>query len=188
MKCPNCNTAELGRSVRAHHYTECGLANIFLKNIEVDTCPACGEEVIHVPAIADLHRLIARRLVTKQGALAPDEIRFLRKQLGWGADDFARQMFVTEGTVAAWEGGRARLGEAHEILLRMFVATREPKTEYDSERGEPDVQPHAKELLEAITKATRPPPRLDFRHKRDAMPAWLCDEIGRRGGRGTSVS
>jgi hypothetical protein len=52
----------------------------------------CGEIVAEIPVIRQLLSLIARDLVEKPKALAPEEIRFLRKRLGQKQVDFANQI------------------------------------------------------------------------------------------------
>jgi len=60
---------------------DCGLSDVYLVGIRYFVCE-CGETVAEIPAIRQLLSLIARDLVEKPKALAPEEIRFLRKRLG----------------------------------------------------------------------------------------------------------
>src|SRR5262249_15803144 len=89
MKCPQCNGAELEVRRQNHSYRESGLDNIVLLDVDVRHCPACGEDLISLPRLSELHRAIALALINKAARLTPAEIRYLRKTLGWSGTDFA---------------------------------------------------------------------------------------------------
>jgi DNA-binding transcriptional regulator YiaG len=62
-----------------------------------------AEVVAEIPAIRQLLSLIARDLMEKPKALAPEEIRFLRKRLGQKQVDFANQIGVRPETLSRFE-------------------------------------------------------------------------------------
>jgi putative zinc finger/helix-turn-helix YgiT family protein len=128
MKCPQCRH-EMVRKTENHRYTESGLPNVVLVGIEVRRCQQCGEEVVSIPHIEDLHQTIAMTLIRHPGRLVPDEIRYLRKWLGWAGVDFAKHMGVTPETVSRWESGKPMGGTA-ERLLRLAVAHGQPTDAY----------------------------------------------------------
>ena len=64
-------------------YAECGLSNVIVDGIEVGECQRCEETPTGIPAIEGLHRAIAGAVIDKKGRLAPEEIKFPRKSLGW---------------------------------------------------------------------------------------------------------
>jgi putative zinc finger/helix-turn-helix YgiT family protein len=116
---------------KAYRYAECGLPHVILENaVEVATCPKCGETYTGIPAIERLHRVLAAALIRKKRRLAPEEIRFLRKSLGWSGVDFAKHMGATPETVSRWENGKAPMGAQADRLLRLLVARETPITEY----------------------------------------------------------
>jgi hypothetical protein len=41
---------------KRYHYTECGLDNVYLENVEVRVCPACGLESPRIRSV-DTHAL-----------------------------------------------------------------------------------------------------------------------------------
>jgi putative zinc finger/helix-turn-helix YgiT family protein len=132
MKCPQCGHAM--KTARANYlYKECGLPNVTLVGIEVSRCPECGEHEAVIPKIEQLHRAIATSLARKVPGLTPDEIRFLRKHLGWSGGDFAAHMGVSAETVSRWENGAVNMGPAAERLLRLAALTREPAGDYSLE-------------------------------------------------------
>jgi putative zinc finger/helix-turn-helix YgiT family protein len=120
------------RKTENHRYTESGLPNVVLVGVEVEHCQNCGEILVSIPNIEGLHRAIAMELIRHPGRLAPNEIRFLRKWLGWSGVDFAKHMGVAPETVSRWESmenGKAMGGTA-ERLLRLAVAHGQPTDAY----------------------------------------------------------
>ena len=129
MKCLQCGAA-IKRKRENYRYTASGLPSVTLRGVEVRRCPACGETEVVIPAIEELHRVIAGALIRKRARLAPPEIRFLRKVLGWSGTDFAKHMGATPETVSRWEHGHAPIGSAADRLLRLLVATEAPVDHY----------------------------------------------------------
>jgi putative zinc finger/helix-turn-helix YgiT family protein len=107
---------------------------IGLRGVRVNTlvarCPKCGAYEILIQDLEGLHRAIARAVVTKEARLAADEIRFLRKVLGWSGADFAEHMGASAETVSRWENGAAPMGPQADRLLRLMVMTRDPVSDY----------------------------------------------------------
>lgn len=129
MKCMNCGTRMTARREN-YKYDACGLSGVTLVGVEVRRCRQCGEHEVVIPRIEGLHREIALALIRKAAKLVPDEIRFLRKHLGWSGADFAAHLGVTPEAVSRWERGRAAMGISAERLLRLAVAHLEPASDY----------------------------------------------------------
>lgn len=129
MKCLECGGAMATRREN-YRYDACGLPGVTLVKINVSRCPTCGEVEAAIPNIEGLHRHLARRLTEKKCRLTGPEVRFLRKWLGWSGQDFAEFMGVAAETVSRWESGSQQIGPVADRLLRCFVLTREPKTDY----------------------------------------------------------
>lgn len=66
--------------------------------------------------------------------MGPQEIRFLRKSLGFSGKDFAAKINVDAGTVTRWERGAEPMGAANERLLRLMVLAGEVVGEYPLEQ------------------------------------------------------
>jgi len=128
--CVECGGPVKTRREKHYRYAECGLPNVIVEGIEISECQRCGETYTGIPALEGLHRVIAAAVIHKKGRLAPEEIRFLRKSLGWSGVEFAKRMGSTAETVSRWEHGRASMGSAADRLLRLLVAKETPVAEY----------------------------------------------------------
>lgn len=121
MKCPECG-ARLKSQREEHLYDECGLAHVTLVGAGVSRCAGCGYSEVTIPNIEALHRRIAQVLIDKPTRLRGDEVRFLRKSLGWSATAFARHLSVKLETVSRWENDKQPIGAQADLLLRVLVA------------------------------------------------------------------
>jgi len=133
MKCEACG-AQMKSGRENYHYTECGLDSVTLMNVVVRRCPECGEYEVDIPRMEELHRLIAQEVASKGPRLAPQEIRLLRKYLGFSGVDFAATLDVTPETVSRWETGKKQMSPVAERALRLMIFIRAPIEEYPLER------------------------------------------------------
>lgn len=128
--CPICGKGKLETTHETRRYGD-GI-NVTLVNVPVRRCPVCGEELLVIPAIEELHRLIARDLARSAAKLGPAEIRFLRTYLGYSSANFADAMGVTPETVSRWESERApqKMAAPAERLLRLMAFHGKPIESY----------------------------------------------------------
>jgi putative zinc finger/helix-turn-helix YgiT family protein len=157
MKCPECREADLKSSRTNFRYQECGLDNVVLENIEVRRCPKCGNELVALPRLEELHRLLAQIIITQPARLSPNEVKFLRKSLGWSGADFARHMHVEASTVSRWESVESgqMMNEQNELLLRCMVALGKRLEEYDVDVIEKVADNHAKRQARIVVCSTK---------------------------------
>ena len=73
-------------------YTDCGLDNVCLVGIEVETDPTTGDEEPIIPQLEDLHDCIFLALVSKPGPLTGREMRYLRRHLLWTQQETAKKL------------------------------------------------------------------------------------------------
>ena len=132
MKCIECG-ATMTCERRNHRAKDLGLPNVVLCKTEVRRCPGCGEEEIVIPRLEDLNRRLAEMMVRKPARLAGEEIRFLRKCLGWSGTDFAKRAGVERETVSRWENSHEKIGQAADRFLRLAVAHWQPIEDYEQE-------------------------------------------------------
>lgn len=81
MVCRGCGKATAREVRRDHRYVESGLSNVTIRGARFEVCSECKKEVLSLPWMAALHRLIGFRLLHKSWQLSAEEIRFLRKYL-----------------------------------------------------------------------------------------------------------
>ena len=106
-----------------------GLSGVRL-NTFVTRCSKCGAFEIAILNLEGLHQAIARTLITKQARLTGEEVRFLRKVLGWSGADFAEHMGTSAETVSRWENDTIPIGPQADRLLRLMVMSRGPVSDY----------------------------------------------------------
>jgi len=137
-KCRQCDDGVVEESVVAtHHYTECGLSRIYLKEIPVRRCSGCGVVTVRIKGLGSLHRTIALAVLSKVDRLEGEEVRFLRKHVGLSGKDFARRMGVTPEMVSRWENakdGKFMIGAGADRLLRLLVKTMDQIESYPVEK------------------------------------------------------
>jgi transcriptional regulator with XRE-family HTH domain len=110
---------------RPYRYDLSGLDNVFLAGITVYECPRCDIRVPVIPRIAQLHDVIAKGLLFKEGALSGREIRFLRKNAGMSAKEFARYIGIDSSHLSRIENGKLEhFSLATDKLARAVVAAR----------------------------------------------------------------
>lgn len=164
MKCSECGGKLASKKVR-YHYTDCGLSNVWLANVTVRTCEACGDEEVVIPDMPGLHQRIAELLATKEARLKPEEIRFLRVHLGLSGKDFAELLSVRPETVSRWETDvDHEMKVTNEKFLRMMILSKAgPFLDYDKIK-------HVGEKSERTTA------RMSFRTNREG--AWAQAAMG----------
>jgi len=130
-RCPECGGSVKTRKEKKYRYAESGLPHVILKDAVTTTvCERCGATFTGIHAMGPLHRAIAEALIRKKGRLAGEEIRFLRKSLGWSGADFAAKMGTQPETVSRWEHNKTPMGAQADRLLRLLVAREEPTMDY----------------------------------------------------------
>jgi putative zinc finger/helix-turn-helix YgiT family protein len=134
MKCTKCRSENVAERPETVRYDESGLPDVWLVDIPVRRCQACGERSLVIPRIGQLHRLIANDISSQEGRLAPAEIRFLRKHLGFSGVDFAEILGVSPESVSRWENGHETMAVPTEKLLRLMVQRNEPIEDYPLDR------------------------------------------------------
>lgn len=103
-----------------YQYKEGGLSNVYLSGVVAYNC-VCGEEVLELPKIVNLHSLIVQKLLTKSSQLKGSELRFIRKFFGLKAVDLAKMLGVDPVTVSRWETEDNPIGPANDKLIRFSI-------------------------------------------------------------------
>jgi putative zinc finger/helix-turn-helix YgiT family protein len=130
MKCEDCGAAmKVGRENYKHD--SLGLDRLVLKGVEVRRCPSCGYHEVVIPNLEGLLKTLAQTIAQQRARLTPNEVRFLRKYLGFSGADFARAAGTSSVTVSRWESGARKMDASSERMLRLMVLVRDPVINYD---------------------------------------------------------
>ena len=125
MKCHSCGQAEMHTGIGTHEYRAAGLPYpVVLVGVGLETCPACGEQVVTIPNPEALHHQLALGIVQMERPMLAQEVRFLRKLLDRSSEEMAALMGVDAKTLSRWENGRQKMGKVAERLLRLMVHQR----------------------------------------------------------------
>jgi len=121
-------------SRQADHYTysEVGLDNVVLLDIEVRDCEECGDSAAVIPQMPALHQALAKALIHERESLSGGEVAFLRKMLDLPEDALAQHLGLSPLVQRLWEENHEYaqdrfmrvLLNASDRLLRVLVAFR----------------------------------------------------------------
>jgi len=102
-----------------HHYRQCGLDNVYLRNgFEVEsTKPG---EAIRIHDVDGLHLAIGMYLIQEKKVLSGSEIRFLRHELDLSQRTLGNLLDKSDQAVARWEKGKSRIDGPADRLLRLL--------------------------------------------------------------------
>ena len=120
MKCYDCGGTTTVRSGEIYHYTESGLSNVYLENVEMIVCESCGVSTPRLRRVETLHAAIGRAIALQPVALSGEEVRFLRKQLGLKAREWAVLLRVDTATLSRWENDEQQIGPQSDSLIRLL--------------------------------------------------------------------
>ena len=134
MFCSMCdNKKRLKEEKATHNYKSCGLNNVTLIGVTYSKCDKCGEEYYGYGDMEKLHRTIAHALVQKKSTLAADEMRFLRKYLGYSAVDFAEDLLgISPEHLSRIENSKEAVSSVIDRLIRSLVTNKDPHRDYDA--------------------------------------------------------
>ena len=128
-----CNVEGLimNKKIVLHHYTECGLQNVWVQCLQATD--DAGQKVITIPCIGSLHKVIAHGIVTSNGALTGPELKFLRTEMGLTQTELGELVDRRRLTIARWEQGESAPDGAAETLIRILVSGKLKLTKGDPE-------------------------------------------------------
>ncbi len=107
---------------KPYHFTGSGLPNVYLLNgAAIKKDPEYGD-LVSIDHLPDLFLAIAFKLVIKHQQLTGQEMRFLRKRMEMTQSALAKQLWVSEQTVANYEKGVTEAGPADRALRLLFLA------------------------------------------------------------------
>ena len=102
-----------------HHYRECGLTNIHLRNGFTYKETRHGRTVT-IQDMDGLHRAIGTHLAKEKRALTGAELRFFRIELGLSQTMLGMLLGKSGQSVARWEKGRSRIDATADRVVRLL--------------------------------------------------------------------
>jgi transcriptional regulator with XRE-family HTH domain len=103
-----------------HHYTECGLQNVYIVGIDTMTDDE-GDEVILVRAINQLHQVIAEGIVSHSKGMDGSELRFLRTEMGLTQSELAALVHRDKQSIGRWERSENEIDSVSEAVVRKLA-------------------------------------------------------------------
>ena len=107
----------------AYRYTECGLDNVVIQSARM-IVDDDGEEVVCIPNITGLHKMIAEMILTRKSSMTGQELRFLRTEMGMTQAELAQLVHREPLSISRWERGEITLDSNAEALIRLHAAQR----------------------------------------------------------------
>lgn len=106
---------------KAYHYTESGLDYVYLNNGFVKKKTPYGEAV-SIENVEELHKAIGISIARSPSQITPEEIRFLRVEMGVSQKALGHWMDVSDQAIARWEKGKSDIpGPAIRLLKLLYL-------------------------------------------------------------------
>ena len=119
-RCAECG-AEQHEERETTDYPESGLSNVQLLNVPVWVC-ANNHRELEIPAVNQLHELLAYLVLRKPARLDGAEIRFLRRRIDMPAKSFAAKIGITAVQLSRLENGSRPITHPVDLLIRLTIA------------------------------------------------------------------
>ena len=132
-KCVKCGHMGLETMIPTlYHYKMSGLDNVYLKGgVTESICPKCGNKSTTIKNMSGLHKVMANSIAIAKRRLAGNELRFLREQLGFSAEDLAGVVEYSEDHIRKIETGVNIPKASYEAFLRVAILYDLKAPEYD---------------------------------------------------------
>lgn len=106
-----------------YRYTECGLDSVIIHGMKIIVDDA-GEEVYSIPNVMGLHEVIAHSIITRSHGMKPEELRFIRTEMGLTQAELGEIVKKDHQTIGRWERGEKPIDQNAEYVIRMVAAER----------------------------------------------------------------
>jgi DNA-binding transcriptional regulator YiaG len=106
-----------------YRYTASGLDNVELIDLPVYQDDK-GEKCITIPNVNELHKAIAKTILTRHGGMSGKELRFLRTMMHLTQAELAKVVSRDAQTIGRWERGPFENDPTAEALIRLMAAER----------------------------------------------------------------
>ncbi len=132
-ECTKCGASSLKSVAPAlYHYKLSGLDNVYLKGgVTEFICPKCGTKSTAIKNVIGLHKAIAKTLAVAKRRLTGGELRFLREQIGFSAEELGNLVEYNEDHIRKIETGSMNPKGPYEMFLRVAAMRDIQAPEYD---------------------------------------------------------
>ncbi len=103
-----------------HHYTECGLQNVFIAGLAY-VFDDDGDEIITINNINQLHKVIALGIVSHKHGISGQELRFLRTEMGYTQAELAALVHHERQSIGRWERAEFEIESSAEAIIRRLA-------------------------------------------------------------------
>ncbi len=115
-----------------YHYKLSGLENVYLKGGVMEfICSKCGTKSTSIKNVIGLHKAIAKTLAVAKRRLTGGELRFLREQIGFSAEELGKLVEYNEDHIRKIETGLMTPKGPYEMFLRVAAMKDIQAPEYD---------------------------------------------------------
>ena len=121
FECSDCGNPIRYRR-RNYLFTESGLHDVVLQDLDVADCSICGNFQVSIPRLNKILRAIASAIENSPTRLTGPQLRFLRTHLELSGDQFAKYLHTDKTKISKWENGEDRIGPTNDRLIRLLVA------------------------------------------------------------------
>ncbi len=100
-----------------YHYKLSGLDNVYLKGgVTEYICPKCGTKSTSIKNVVGLHKAIAKALAIAKRRLTGGDLRFLREQIGFSAEELGKLVEYNEEYIRKIETGSMKSKGPYEMF------------------------------------------------------------------------
>ena len=125
MKCQDCGGAFVEKKSTAanpYRFVESGLDHVYVIGATVLHCKTCKAYGVQIPKMGPLLNVIASTLLEKSGSLTGKELHYLRKHVGFQAQEFATLLHIDPAHLSRVETGKTKtLGSTGDTLARLLI-------------------------------------------------------------------
>jgi DNA-binding transcriptional regulator YiaG len=130
-KCVDCRSTDL-----THERVQLPFNDVALVEGLLHRCNSCGATYHEFQRVEELGREVAHIIARQEERLLPEQVRFLRKYLGYSGKDFADFLAVAPETISRWESkaNPMLMQLSTEKLIRLMALTEAPLADYGLDR------------------------------------------------------
>jgi transcriptional regulator with XRE-family HTH domain len=160
-RCVECGTPQVEERDNVP-YPESGLDGVELLNVPIWVCKN-GHREVEIPAVEDLHNLLAHMIVRQPTPLTGKDVRFLRKRVGLTARQLSARIGRTPEWISQVENGHAPLDRPNDLLFRLSLGV---LAAAKAGKSADDLAPLVDELERVIDASS-----IRVRHNENASPS-----------------